>query len=187
MGQLPGHSAITITTESREISALKPHPENYNRHPASQVEMLRRILRLHGLQKPVVIQPDGTILAGHGLVEAAKAEGWAEISCHVYDGPNPRAFLVADNRSAQLAEPDIESLLTIIREEDQAGMLAATAYDEAAMMALLASVNAMQPKGDELVEVEPPEPPAQPVTQPGDIWLLGQVVKCPRCGRLTDV
>jgi site-specific DNA-methyltransferase (adenine-specific) len=32
-----------------------------------------------------------------------------------------------------------------------------------------------------------PEPPTEPVTKPGDLWLLGRVVRCPKCRRLTDV
>jgi len=131
--------------ETRAIASLTPHPENYQRHPQAQIETLRRVLRLHGLQKPVVIQPDGTILAGHGIVEAAKAEGWDSIACHVYDGPNPRAFLIADNRTAQLAEPDLESLLATLRLEDAAGALAATAYDDAALSALIAGLEPTPP------------------------------------------
>ena len=139
---------------TRAIASLRPHPENYQKHPQSQIETLRRVLRLHGLQKPIVVQPDGTILAGHGIVEAAKAEGWTEIACHEYDGPNPRAFLVADNRSAQLAEPDLESLLATLRAEDKAGALAATAYDDAALSALVAQIEPQYPGAKEWGEEE---------------------------------
>ena len=101
MGQAPGGVAVGITTEPREIAALTPHPRNYRRHPEHQLAILRESLRVHGQQKPVVITPDGTILAGHGLVEAARAEGWTEIACHVYDGPYPEAFLAIDNRAVR--------------------------------------------------------------------------------------
>ncbi len=79
--------AVGITIEPREISALRPHPRNYRRHPEHQLAILRESLRVHGQQKPVVITPVGTILAGHCLVEAARLEGWESIACHMYDGP----------------------------------------------------------------------------------------------------
>jgi len=167
-----------MNIETRPINSLTPHPENYQRHPSYQVEALRRVIALHGLQKPVVIQPDGTILAGHGLVEAAKAEGWTEIACHIYDGPNPRAFLVADNRTAQLAEPDLGSLLDIIKAEDKAGALAATAYDEQALAALMAEVNALAPKGDNFnVEEAMDDPAAAGIVtrvKAGEVWQCGR-------------
>ena len=58
-----------------------------------------------------------------------------------------------------------------------------TGFTEAALAELMSQFG----PEDELQEVEAPEPPAQPVTRPGDLWLLGRVARCPRCGRLTDV
>src|SRR5574340_1855538 len=97
---------LQMTIEHRPLDFLRPHPRNYRRHPEHQLAILRESLRVHGQQKPVVLTPDGTILAGHGLVEAAKAEGWNEIAVHVYDGLHPEAFIAADNYSASLAEDD---------------------------------------------------------------------------------
>ncbi len=131
---------IRMTTESRPISSLRPHPRNYRRHPEGQLAILRDSLRIHGLRKPVVIQPDGTILAGHGLVEAARAEGWREIDCHVYDGPNPDQFLVMDNRSADLAEDDAAALLAMLQEAEASDALQATGYGEEDLAALIAEV-----------------------------------------------
>jgi len=174
-----------ITTEPREISALRPHPRNYRRHPERQLELLRESLRIHGQQKPVVITPDGTILAGHGLVEAAKAEGWTELACHVYDGPYPEAFLAIDNRASDLAEDDEASLAALLRDLDSQDQLNAAGWQDNELGELLTRLGSESDA--EPVEVEAPEPPTVAVTRPGDIWELGRVVQCPRCGRLTDV
>jgi hypothetical protein len=73
-----------LRIEMRPVANLTAHPANYRRHPEHQLAILRESLRVHGQQKPVVVTPDGTILAGHGLVQAAKLEGWERIACHVY-------------------------------------------------------------------------------------------------------
>ena len=114
--QASGRVVVGIRAEPREIAALHPHPLNYRRHPEHQLAILRESLRVHGQQKPVVITPDGTILAGHGLVEAAKLEGWETIACHVYDGPYPEAFLAQDDLNELLLRLDAEEK----REQEEA-------------------------------------------------------------------
>ena len=78
------------------IERLLTNPRNYRSHPEAQLAFLRRNLLRHGQQKPVVIQNDGVIIAGHALVEAARGLGWEAIGVHVYDGSDPDAFLVDD-------------------------------------------------------------------------------------------
>jgi len=185
MTDLTERTTTAVTTAPRAIATLRPHPRNYRRHPERQLALLRESLRIHGQQKPVVITPDGTILAGHGLVEAAKAEGWSEIGCHIYDGPYPDAFLALDNRASDLAEDDEVALAQLLRDLDAEGQLSAAGWQEEDLTDLFKRAHAETDA--EPQEVEPPEPPAHPVTQPGDVWLLGRVVRCPRCGRLTDV
>jgi len=185
MNSTPGTPTLEIATEARQIDALRPHPRNYRRHPERQLALLRESLRIHGQQKPVVITPEGTILAGHGLVEAAKAEGWERISCHVYDGPYPEAFLAIDNRASDLAEDDEAALAQLLKDLEVAEQLPAAGWSEDELQELLARTQ-VESEG-EIVEDEAPEPPKVAVTRPGDVWLLGRVVQCPRCKRLTDV
>ena len=54
---------------------LKPNPENYRGHPQEQIAEIATSLRDLGQFKNVVVRPDGTILAGHGVVQAAIAAG----------------------------------------------------------------------------------------------------------------
>ena len=82
------------------IERLLSNPRNYRSHSEAQLAFLRRNLLRHGQQKPVVIQGDGVIIAGHALVEAARGLGWDAIGVHVYDGSDPDAFLLDDNESA---------------------------------------------------------------------------------------
>ena len=131
----PGTTSTTdlsdvLRIEMRPVASLTAHPANYRRHPPEQIEVLRRSIRAHGLQKPVVIMVDGTILAGHGLVEAARLEGYSQVPVHVYTGRHPDAFLIADNFSAQLAlddEPALAALLQRLAADDE---LAASGYTQ---------------------------------------------------------
>jgi DNA modification methylase len=169
-----------LTTEHRPIGSLRSHPRNYRRHPERQLAVLRDSLRIHGQQKPVVITSDGTILAGHALVEAAKAEGWSQIAVHVYDGPYPDAFLILDNRANELAENDAEALLDLLREAQQDDLLPAVGYLEQDILALLAEVNAANPKEErydaEAAMARAEAQGADVVTrvQPGELWALGR-------------
>jgi ParB-like chromosome segregation protein Spo0J len=115
--------------EKRSLHTLTPYPKNYNRHSPEHIGKLAESLRIHGQQKNICITAEGVILAGHGLVEAARSLGWQEISCKVYDGQgDPRAWLVADNYLASLAEVDDKALADLLQDLQASGDLEATGY-----------------------------------------------------------
>ena len=189
----PEQDSRTITAlvmEQRAISELLPHPRNYRRHPEHQLAILRESLRVHGQQKPVVITPDGTILAGHGLVEAARAEGWSEIACHIYDGPYPEAFLAIDNRASDLAEDDEAALAQLLRDLEAQDQLNAAGWQQDDLHELLLRLEAEEKSGrDEtfdaegaMAEAEQQQGPTR--VQPGEMWQLGRHRLL--CGDATD-
>ncbi len=190
MDQVPAGVVTGIVTALRKIADLRPHPRNYRRHPERQLALLRESLRIHGQQKPVVITPDGTILAGHGLVEAAKLEGWTEIACHVYDGPYPEAFLAIDNRASDLAEDDETALAELLRDMDAQEQLHATGWGEDDLAELLLRLDAEEKQGKEetfdadqaMAEAEQQSGPTR--VQPGELWQLGRHRLL--CGDATD-
>ncbi len=169
-----------LTVQMWPIAGLRPHPLNYRRHGEHQLLVLRESLRVHGQQKPVVITPDGTILAGHGLVEAAKLEGWTEIACHVYNGPYPEAFLAMDNRASDLAEDDEAALAQLLRDLDAQEQLGAAGWGEDDLSELLLRLDAEEKRGKEetfdaeqaMAEAEQQSGPTR--VQPGQIWQLGR-------------
>ena len=165
----------SLTVQTRPLADLHPHPFNYRRHGPEQLEVLRRSLRDHGLQKPVVVTSEGTILAGHGLVEAARAEGWSEIVVHVYDGAHPDAFVAADNYSASLATDDEQALAELLRRLDADGELSASGYEQEDLGELIARLEAEANSGREETWEPPEELPEGPTrVQPGEIWQLGK-------------
>jgi len=97
------------------ITRLQANPRNYRQHPEQQILVLRASLRRHGQQKPVVVQPDGTILCGHGVVAAAQAEGWTDIAVKVYNGGDAQSYLLDDNESSRLAVDDEQILARLLQ------------------------------------------------------------------------
>jgi DNA modification methylase len=190
MDQGPARTDVGIPTEPRALSSLRPHPRNFRRHPEHQLAILRESLRVHGQQKAVVITPDGTILAGHGLVEAARAEGWTQIGCHVYDGPYPEAFLAIDNRASDLAEDDERALAELLRDLSESQQISAAGWGADDLNELLLRLDAQEKQGREetfdaegaMAEAEQQEGPTR--VRPGELWQLDRHRLL--CGDATD-
>ena len=110
-----------LTIENRVVSLdeLRPHPRNYNRHPASQIERIGASLRKFGQPRSIVVWRS-TIIAGHGVVEAARAMGWQEIRADVLPDDYPEhlalAYVAADNELGRLGDPDQAALAAILEE-----------------------------------------------------------------------
>lgn len=124
------------------IDELRPHPLNYRSHPEEQVRHIAHSIREHGFYRNVVVARDGTILAGHGVVEAARREGMGELPVVRLDvdANDPKALkvLTADNELARFAGVDdrqLTELLKTIGEVDVDGLLG-TGYSTEQLAAL---------------------------------------------------
>jgi hypothetical protein len=124
----------------RRIDELQAHPKNYRKHPQDQIDMIRESLQVHGQQKPIVITGDGVILAGHGLCEAMRQEGEDTISCTVYTGDDPEAFLIIDNLTSKYADDDLEMLDSLLKDiATEKGTLWGAGFDDDLIEELLAT------------------------------------------------
>ena len=118
------------------VSELRRHPRNYRQHPPGQLEHLVKSIKEHGFYRNVVVANDGTILAGHGVVEAAEILGMAELPViQLAVGPeDPQALkiLTGDNELSRVAGIDDRLLADILRDVKDAGGdgLHGTGYDE---------------------------------------------------------
>jgi DNA modification methylase len=173
--------------EQRTINPadLVPYEGNPN---IGDVDAVRESLRNNGQYRTPVTRllPDGRlqVLAGHTTRLAAIAEG-LPLRVDVIDADDDaaRRIVLADNRTAQLARYDEPLLLQLL----DGGDLTGTGWDEAAYKELLDEHGGenpfdFQPDGDPDDFDE--DPPPEPVTQPGDVWVLGphRLV----CGDSTD-
>lgn len=165
------------------VSDLRPWEANYRHHPAEQLDRIRESLRRNGQWKAVVVQASTMrIIAGHGVAEAMRLEGYTEARCDVWDCTDEQAaaYLVDDNELSRHAVDD-EAALAALLLELQDTQYAPVSFNDAEIEALLAE--SMTP-GPFPEPAEPDEPPVDPVTKLGDVWLCGKhrVV----CGDCTD-
>lgn len=175
------HIAEPLRRLSVPIADLTPDPANARKHGQRNLDAIKASLAAFGQRKPLVVQRQGMIVrAGNGTMQAAKALGWEHIAAVVIDEDSAQAvqFAIADNRTAELAEWDDETLASLLdgMDETTRDMLA---FDDKELAGLM---RGLEP--DEIVEDEAPEPPADPITQTGDLWTLGQHRLL--CGDSTD-
>jgi DNA modification methylase len=151
------------------IDSLTFDPSNVRKHGEQNLATIKASLNRFGQQKPIVVDANGVVRAGNGTLMAAKALGWKEIAVvrSTLAGSEATAYAIADNRTAELAEWDDDALkqtLAALQIEDE-NLALATGFDAKEIDAMLAP--------DEVTEDEVPEPPADPITKPGDLWTLG--------------
>lgn len=168
-------AVVNLAPAMVEISRLQPHPRNYREHPEDQLQHIVESIREHGVYRNVIVAQDYTILAGHGVVEAAQRLRLTEIpvvrlELHPHD-PRALKLLVGDNEISNLAE-DNESmligLLKDIQEEDQAGLLG-TGYDEVMLGGLTAAMGERSggdPDDEDGEGAEPINPYSQKIETP---------------------
>ena len=160
--------------ELRRIESLTVYDRNARKHSAKQIEKLAASIREFGFNAPVLVDGKGVILAGHGRLEAARKLGLKQVPVipltHFNDARR-RAYILADNRIADAAMWDEDLLAAELTALSADGFdLELTGFDIPEIDDLLD--HSAGPVDDPRIEAAP-EPPAQPVSRLGDIWLLG--------------
>ena len=137
----PRKRSLLRPSETVEISTLTPHPRNYQQHPEAQLNHLRQSIVEHGLYRNVVIAKDSTILAGHGVVEAAKSLDLKEVPVIrlniAPDSPKALKVLAGDNEISNLGEVDDRMLTELLKEVSEVDELLGTGFDEAQLASLV--------------------------------------------------
>jgi DNA modification methylase len=161
--------------ETWTLERLKPYARNAKTHGEDQVAKIAASMAQFGWTVPVLVAGDGEVIAGHGRILAATHLGLTEapviVLGHLSEAER-RAYRIADNKLTELGAWD-EALLAgelqeLLAEDFD---LSVVGFSDAELDALLAG------DGDDADtregEDEVPETPADPVSRPGDLWLLG--------------
>lgn len=156
------------------VNELVPYVNNARTHSAEQINKIRASLREFGFVNPVIIDREKNVIAGHGRLTAAKAEGFDEVPCVFIDDmteAQKKAYILADNRMALDAGWD-DDLLKVEMESLQ-GMgfdLGLTGFDESEIADLFDIDSEGEDDGFD-VEEELEKPC---FSMPGDVWHLGK-------------
>jgi DNA modification methylase len=162
----------TFDVELRTIEAIQPYPGN-PRVNDDAVDAVAASLREFGFRQPIVVDAEGIIIAGHTRWKAAKKLGLAKVPVHVATDLTPeqvKAYRIADNKTGELAEWNFDLLPIELKDLQQAEYdLGVLGFDDEELAKLLDGDVAEGLTDPDAV----PEPPDAPVTQRGDIWVLG--------------
>ena len=156
------------------LDRLKPYARNAKMHGADQVAKIAASMAEFGWTVPCLVADDGELIAGHGRVLAAERLGLKEapviVLGHLSDEQR-RAYRIADNKLTELGEWDeivLSEELQLLASEDFD--LSLIGFDDGELDALLSGLDG---EIDTDGEDDIPEPPEEPVSRPGDLWLLG--------------
>ena len=174
------------TTEMNlvDINKLIPYINNARTHSPEQINKLRASLREFGFVNPVIIDKDFNIIAGHGRVEAAKAEGIKEVPCVLVDyltEAQKKAYILADNRMAMDAGWDEEMLKVELEALNaEAFDLSLTGFDDKELSDLFKTETEVEDDDYDLTSALE----KASFVERGDRWIVGRHVLY--CGDATD-
>jgi DNA modification methylase len=157
------------------IDRLVPYPRNSRTHSEAQIAQIAASITEFGWTNPILLGPDGVVIAGHARIAAARLLGLTEVPVivlgHLTEAQR-RALVIADNQLALNAGWDEELLcaeLSALQEEDFDVSLIGFEAEELAR--LLAAHDAAEGLTDEDAVPDLPETPA---SLAGDLWILGE-------------
>ena len=165
----------TLTVKRVPLDALHLDPANAREHGPENLEAIVASLKRFGQAEPLVVQQSsGRVIGGNGRLVAMKKLGWTE--CDVVeldvDDLTATSLGIALNRTGDLAGWDETTLVKLLEELRAEDALDGTGYSESDIDDLLADLEQDIDSGM-LEEDQVPEPPDDPVTRPGDLWILG--------------
>ncbi|MGE3743437.1 MAG: site-specific DNA-methyltransferase [Geminicoccaceae bacterium] len=154
------------------MASLLPYSRNARTHSPEQVAQIAASIREWGWTFPPLVDETGMIIAGHGRVLAAQLLGIADVPVMVATGwseAQKRAYVIADNKLALNAGWDPELLPVELGDLKTMGFdLGLTGFGELELGKLLLDADG---DGD---PDQAPEPPAEPISKPGDLWICGE-------------
>lgn len=166
-----------LRVELRPIAELKHFANNARTHSKKQIRQIAESIKTFGFVNPVIVVEDDQIIAGHGRVEAAKLLKLDEVPTirleHLSESER-RAYILADNRLAELAGWDEEILaieLQHLLDFDLDFDISVTGFDTPEIDMLILGHEPEHDEYDDLPDIDESGPI---ISMPGDLWHLGK-------------
>jgi DNA modification methylase len=185
---------LTITMAKRielwPVDRLRPYERNARTHSAEQVAQIAASIVEFGFTNPILVDSSDGIIAGHGRLTAAQGLGLRTVPVVVLDHLSERqrkAYILADNQLALNAGWDTDLLRGELQDLAELDFdLTLIGFSDDELADLLPDIEELPPEDADADAV--PEPPVDPVSKPGDVWLLGKHrVMCGDSTSLTEV
>lgn len=164
----------------RSIAELKLDPKNPRLHSDRQVNQIAPSIEAFGFNVPVLINADDKVIAGHGRILACRLLGHNEVPTicleHLSE-TQARAFMIADNRLTENSVWDDHLLSQQIKELSVVNLefsLEATGFTMGEIDLRIEGLNSEAEETAALQDESSEPPSGPPVSQPGDLWLLGE-------------
>jgi len=163
-------------------SDLVPYANNAKEHPEAQIDQIAASIREFGMNDPIAVDDDLTIIEGHGRLLALQKLGIKTTPIiklgHLTEHQR-KAYIIAHNKLTMNSGFDMEMLSNELSFLDDMDFdLSLTGFDEGELEALL--FEEVEGLTD---EDEVPDVPDDPVSKLGDVWLLGTYYQCDSCGK----
>lgn len=178
------------SVEHWPLDRLRAYARNPRTHSDAQVAQIAASIVEFGWTNPVLVAGDGTVIAGHGRLDAARRLGLSMVPVLVLDHLSEaqrRAYVIADNKLALNAGWNDELLAAELHALNGEGFnLELTGFDETELDRLMAPLDDEAGAGGDAIDAvdEAPEPPRNPVSRSGDLWRMGEHRLL--CGDSTD-
>ncbi len=180
----PKTTAMAI--EMKGVDEITPYDKNPRVNDGA-VEAVARSIKEYGFRQPIVVDRDGVIVVGHTRWKAAKHLGLEKVPVHVADltPEQAKAYRLADNRTALISTWSDELLAV------ELGELKALDIDLGGLGFTDVEISKLLEPGLEIGATDPddiPAPPDEAITQPGDLWILGNHrLLCGDSGSVADL
>ncbi len=171
MNAKPETISALLEVEYRKMGSLRPHAGNARSHTKRQIDQIAASIKAFGFTNPILVDPDGVVIAGHGRLLAAGALELDQVPTivlpHLTDA-QVRALRLADNKIALNASWDLELLKT-----ELADLCLDVEFDLSLTGFAVGEIDVLLAEGDDPEDEVIPAVPADPRTRLGDIWILG--------------
>jgi len=161
-----------------DVSTLRPYGRNARTHSKKQVKQIATSIERFGFVNPVLIGDDGSVVAGHGRLEAARLLGIDKVPTILLSHMSEverRAYVLADNKLALNAGWDKEMLAIELQGLiDLDFEVELTGFSLAEIDFALDDASNSNPKARDAEEDLVPVVTGKPVTLSGDVWILGR-------------
>jgi DNA modification methylase len=170
--------ARPLTVVYRLIDDLKPDPANPRRHSKKQIRQIANSLKTFGFNVPILIDGGDNVIAGHGRLLAARERGMTGVPTLCLEHLTPaqaRAFMIADNRLAEIAVWDDRLLAQQLKDLSLIGLdfnIEVIGFEVGEIDLRIASLEHLPEDDDDPADILPELSASPPLSKVGDVWQL---------------